>query len=101
MTVVKNIVRALFPLVLVAGTALAQDDRFPFPQVATTGSVPAQSEAWSGQPGASGHPLMQPDAILAAVADFKNCIDGMWPRRRGAASRAQASSSTRRGSSPK
>ena len=85
MTVVKNIVRALFPLVLAAGTALAQDDRFPFPQVATTGSVPAQSEAWSGQPGASGHPLMQPDAILAAVADFKNCIDGMWPEaaRRG------------------
>jgi lytic murein transglycosylase len=79
MTVVKNIVRALFPLVLVAGTALAQDDRFPFPQVATTGSLPAQSEGWSGQPGASGHPLMQPDAILAAVADFKNCIDGMWP----------------------
>ena len=85
MTVVKNIVRALFPLVLVAGTALAQDDRFPFPQVATTGSLPAQSEGWSGQPGASGHPLMQPDAILAAVADFKNCIDGMWPEaaRRG------------------
>jgi lytic murein transglycosylase len=85
MTVVKNIARALFPLVLVAGTALAQDDRFPLPQVATTGSVPTQGEAWSGQPGASGHPLMQPDAILAAVADFKNCIDGMWPEaaRRG------------------
>ena len=85
MTVVRNIVRALFPLVLVAGTALAQDDRFPFPQVATTGSLPAQGEGWSGQPGASGHPLMQPDAILAAVADFKNCIDGMWPEaaRRG------------------
>jgi lytic murein transglycosylase len=85
MTIVKNIARVMFPLVLVAGTALAQDDRFPFPQVATTGSVPAQGEGWSGQPGASGHPLMQPDAILAAVADFKNCIDGMWPEaaRRG------------------
>jgi lytic murein transglycosylase len=75
----------MFPLFLVAGAALAQDDRFPLPQVATTGSVPAQSEAWSGQPGASGHPLMQPDAILAAVAGFKNCIDGLWPQaaRRG------------------
>jgi len=85
MTVVRNIVRALFPLVLVAGTALAQDERFPLPQVTTTGSIPTQSEGWSGQPGASGHPLMQPDAILAAVADFKNCIDGMWPEaaRRG------------------
>ena len=38
-----------------------------------------RGDGWSGQPGASGHPLMQPDAILAAVADFKNCIERMWP----------------------
>jgi lytic murein transglycosylase len=85
MMIVRGIIRALLPLVIASGAALGQDDRFPFPQVATTGSIPAQSEGWSGQPGASGHPLMQPDAILAAVADFKNCIDGMWPEaaRRG------------------
>ena len=56
------------------------------PYAAPTGSIPAQSDdGWSGQPGASGHPLMQPDAILAAVADFKNCIERMWPEaaRRG------------------
>src|SRR5436309_15664073 len=32
-----------------------------------------------GQPGASGHPDMTPDAIMAAVANFPNCIAGMWP----------------------
>ncbi|HLN07434.1 MAG TPA: lytic murein transglycosylase, partial [Xanthobacteraceae bacterium] len=34
---------------------------------------------WSGQAGASGHPLMTPQAILAAAADFKNCLEGLWP----------------------
>ena len=29
----QDIVRALFPLVLVTGTALAQDDRFPVPRI--------------------------------------------------------------------
>jgi lytic murein transglycosylase len=55
------------------------DDRYPALVPAVTGSVPAQSGGWSGQPGASGHPLMTPDAILAAVADFKNCLERMWP----------------------
>src|SRR3982750_4400083 len=75
---------------LVASSAWAQDGRFPnlFNLFnGPTGSVPqqAQSDKWSGQPGASGHPLMQPDAILAAVADFKNCLERMWPEaaRRG------------------
>ena len=61
--------------------AMAQDDRFPNLLNLVTGSVSpqTQSDKWSGQPGSSGHPLMQPDAILAAVADFKNCLDRMWP----------------------
>ncbi len=63
-----------------ATAALAQtDDRYPRPTSAITGSIPNQQQSWSGEPGASGHPLMQPDAILAAVADFKNCIERMWP----------------------
>src|SRR5215468_850920 len=77
---------ALVPLAVSAIAASAQDDRYPaqFNNI-TTGSVPAQSDQWSGQPGASGHPLMQPDAILAAVANFKNCVEQMWPaaQRRG------------------
>src|SRR5262245_6414677 len=79
MAIAASILRALFPLVIMCGAALAQDDRFPAAAPIVTSSVPAQGEAWSGEPGASGHPLMPPDAILAAVADFKNCIDAMWP----------------------
>ncbi len=83
MRVVRHIAWALLPLVAVSATALAQDDRFPQllpPAGITTGSIPGgNSTAWSGEPGASGHPLMMPDAILAAVADFKNCIERMWP----------------------
>src|ERR1044072_1570760 len=66
----------LAPL-LVSATALAQDDRYPqlVPPVGITGSVSAtQPDKWSGEPGASGHPLMIPDAILGAGADFKNCL---------------------------
>lgn len=81
----SGVARALVPLVALSAAACAQatDDRFPqsspLPYASTTGSVPAQSDKWSGEPGASGHPQMQPDAILASVANFKNCIEGMWP----------------------
>jgi peptidoglycan lytic transglycosylase B len=66
---------------LVSAAAFAQDDRYPqlVPPAGITGSVAPQSDKWSGEPGASGHPLMQPDAILAAVADFKNCLERLWP----------------------
>ena len=87
MQVFRAIARALVPLAALCATACAQDERFPQAMpYAATGSIPAQpSDGWSGQPGASGHPLMQPDAILAAVADFKNCIERIWPEaaRRG------------------
>jgi membrane-bound lytic murein transglycosylase B len=40
---------------------------------------------WSGQSGASGHPLMTADAIRSAAADFGNCLEALWPQaaRRG------------------
>src|SRR5262252_5373677 len=34
---------------------------------------------WSGQSGSSGHPLMTAEAILAAAANFKACLEGLWP----------------------
>jgi lytic murein transglycosylase len=40
---------------------------------------PPGKDDWSGQSGASGHPLMQADAIRAAAANFPNCIAGYWP----------------------
>src|SRR5581483_8384675 len=40
----------------------------------TTGPIP-----WSGEDGASGHPLMTANAIREAAANFSNCVAGMWP----------------------
>jgi len=34
---------------------------------------------WSGEDGASGHPLMTAQAIREAAANFPNCVAGMWP----------------------
>ena len=34
---------------------------------------------WSGQSGSSGHPLMTAEAILAAAANFNNCLASLWP----------------------
>jgi membrane-bound lytic murein transglycosylase B len=34
---------------------------------------------WSGEDGASGHPLMTANAIREAAANFDNCITSMWP----------------------
>ena len=40
---------------------------------------------WSGEDGASGHPLMTADAIRNSAANFDRCVAGMWPEaaRRG------------------
>src|ERR1700742_2942231 len=40
----------------------------------TSGAPP-----WSGEDGASGHPLMTATAIRAAAANFNGCVAGMWP----------------------
>src|SRR5712672_2882664 len=34
---------------------------------------------WSGEDGASGHPLMTAAAIRQAAANFANCVASMWP----------------------
>ena len=34
---------------------------------------------WSGEDGASGHPLMTAVAIREAAANFDNCVASMWP----------------------
>ncbi len=49
-----------------------------------TGSVSATApvegaKPWSGQSGASGHPTMTAEAIRAAAASFRNCIEDIWP----------------------
>jgi membrane-bound lytic murein transglycosylase B len=48
----------------------------PAPQASIgDGSAPA----WSGEDGASGHPLMTAGAIRQAAANFDNCVASMWP----------------------
>jgi membrane-bound lytic murein transglycosylase B len=103
MTVQKHILPALVAVfvMLVAGghgltrQALAQQSDNWLTrlfQPSSEGSVPAAPSdtssagtGWSGQPGASGNPLMTAEAIRAAAADFGNCIERMWPEaaRRG------------------
>jgi membrane-bound lytic murein transglycosylase B len=84
-----------------AGEVLAQagdGSWFPFkiPGL-TTGSVtpaappppapatPGGPTEWSGESGASGHPLMTAEAIRGAAANFPSCLEGLWPEaaRRG------------------
>ena len=54
----------------------------PAGTMAPTPSAPAASSAplpWSGEDGASGHPLMTAAAIRQAAANFGNCVASMWP----------------------
>jgi membrane-bound lytic murein transglycosylase B len=46
------------------------------PQQQEAGQAPRE---WTGEDGASGHPLMRASAIRAAAANFRNCIDEIWP----------------------
>src|SRR6202035_1374599 len=51
-------------------------------QPAPSSQAPAGSSAalpWSGEDGASGHPLMTASAIREAAANFDNCVASMWP----------------------
>src|SRR5437762_11312340 len=45
-------------------------------------AAPAASSAappWSGEDGASGHPLMTASAIREAAANFNDCVASVWP----------------------
>ncbi|HEY0330154.1 MAG TPA: lytic murein transglycosylase [Rhodopseudomonas sp.] len=55
----------------------------PQPGNAAQGATAAPG--WSGEDGASGHPLMTAAAIREAAANFDNCIASLWPEaeRRG------------------
>src|SRR5882724_11431052 len=52
------------------------------PSAAQTQSPPPAGSGplpWSGEDGASGHPLMTASAIREAGANFDNCVAAMWP----------------------
>jgi lytic murein transglycosylase len=80
--------RTLIAAVLVAaagGGAAAQngrDDRYS----GATGTIPpvvagtpASAPEWSGQSGSSGDPSMTASAIRAAAANFRACLERLWP----------------------
>jgi lytic murein transglycosylase len=67
-----------------SATAQIVERLFPFlapASPATTGSVPNSNNwpDWSGQSGSSGHPLMTAEAILTAAANFRTCLENLWP----------------------
>jgi membrane-bound lytic murein transglycosylase B len=66
--------------------AQVHDDRYPVlpPGIGATSNLlgttsPAAPAEWSGESGSSGHPLMTAEAIRAAAANFRNCLEGLWP----------------------
>lgn len=98
-----SIAAALFGATLMSGAALAQsplglfDNLFtgsitqpnrpasPQRPGVTPASLPAGAQPWSGEDGASGHPLMTASAIRDSAANFDDCIASLWPEaaRRG------------------
>lgn len=84
---------ALLTAALLPAAALAQsggplnllDNIFGGSSSAPSGNraapAPAGGEAppWSGEDGASGHPLMTASAIREAAANFDACVAAMWP----------------------
>ena len=69
--------------------SLSQGNRAARPAAATPSGTTAQAQPaqganaapppWSGEDGASGHPLMTAAAIREAAANFDNCVAAMWP----------------------
>jgi lytic murein transglycosylase len=56
------------------GSAQPPQGGSPSTSTGTTGPLP-----WTGEDGASGHPLMTASAIREAAANFGHCVAGMWP----------------------
>jgi lytic murein transglycosylase len=52
---------------------------FSGPNPAPSQASPGGAQPWSGEDGASGHPLMTAAAIREAAGNFDNCVAGMWP----------------------
>jgi membrane-bound lytic murein transglycosylase B len=65
---------------LLAGCAFGVHAQTLAPPVAPSVPAPPQPPLpWTGEDGASGHPLMTAAAIRAAAANFPACVAGFWP----------------------
>jgi membrane-bound lytic murein transglycosylase B len=47
--------------------------------LAPAAAAPSGAPDWSGEGGSSGHPLMTAEAIRGAAANFRDCLEGLWP----------------------
>lgn len=64
-----------------AGGAVAQDargSRYPVTTGALSPATAQSAPAWSGESGASGHPLMTAEAIREAAGNFRSCVERLW-----------------------
>ena len=57
-----------------SGQRQAQAPSAPAPAAGASAPLP-----WTGEDGASGHPLMTAAAIREAAANFDSCVAGLWP----------------------
>ena len=89
MRLINRFVLAGAVAAIACGPACARD-RYSGP----TGAIPpavvaaaAGGPGWSGESGSSGDPRMTAEAIRAAAADFRGCLERLWPlaARRGIA----------------
>src|ERR1700736_6686244 len=49
------------------------------PPPSSPGTAGSEALPWSGEDGASGHPLVAASAVREAAANFDNCVASMWP----------------------
>ncbi len=71
---------AILAAALIGGAAAQnRDDRYVTGTISPAAVVPGGAPEWSGESGASGHPLMTAPAIRAAAANFHACLERLWP----------------------
>ncbi len=76
----STIIAALMAAVFIGGAAAQdRDDRYVTGTISPPAATPGGAPEWSGESGASGHPLMTAPAIRAAAASFQICLERMWP----------------------
>jgi lytic murein transglycosylase len=72
---------ALAGLLLIGAPNLCRAQIAPasVPPAASAPPPASAAKEWSGESGASGHPLMQAAAIRHAAANFESCLEQLWP----------------------
>ena len=80
--------RQAWPILIAAGILVAaggvvaaqdsRDSRYPVTTGTLSPATALSPPTWSGESGASGHPLMTADAIREAAGNFHSCIERLW-----------------------